>query len=181
MHTEHITLQPHALDHWRRALDVLIACAPGHPADVANHLRDASMGMNAKPQPTAQEKSLVLRLLIAADVALHASRTAHEEEPRDVYGFTLHAPLIGTDLSAFATLAQQPVGQPGAAPSDEHAARTEPLASSLPATNCSSIQDRATPESPSLQPGAASHVPGHESALPSATGESRPSGDSSCR
>ncbi len=71
MHIEHITLQPHPLDAWRRALDILIACAPGHPADVANHLRDAAMGMGAKPAPSEQEARLVQRLLIATDVTLH--------------------------------------------------------------------------------------------------------------
>ncbi|WP_312466978.1 hypothetical protein [Stutzerimonas nitrititolerans] len=71
MPIEHITLQPHPLDAWRRALDILIACAPGHPADVGNHLRDAAMGMGAKPSLSEQETRLVQRLLIAADVAMH--------------------------------------------------------------------------------------------------------------
>lgn len=77
---EEITLMPHPLDHWRLALDQLIAIAPGTPADVCLHLQDATRGQRSKPVISVHSSRALKQLLILAAAQLHG---AAAPEPAD--------------------------------------------------------------------------------------------------
>ncbi len=104
-------------------------------------------------------------------------------QPVDAFGFTHQAPLLGTYPAAPDSHERRPVDRAGIASPCAHAARTEPLASALPASSDPVTQAQAGPASPSVRPDTATPAPGHESAPRSAAGESlqRPSDGSSCR
>jgi len=165
MSIEHITLQPHPLDAWRRALDALIACAPGDATAIAWHLVDASSQLQANRGAIEQ----MLEQQASAD--------------RDAFGFTRRAWRIGTDFSAAGMHEHRQVAQPGAASSAAHMAAEAPLSNECQAASVPVHQGQAAPAFPAQQRDKATLEPGHESAPRFAAGGflDRPSGDSSCQ
>lgn len=71
LRVEEITLMPHPLDHWRLALEQLIAIAPGSAADVSLHLHEAAKGLSPKPAISVHSSRLLKQLLILAAAQLN--------------------------------------------------------------------------------------------------------------
>lgn len=92
--TEEIELIPHAMDAWRAALDLLIACAPGDGPAIAAHLGEASkaalvcVNRTGATQGVAQ---MVDRLMLIGAGRIIGVRL---DQQQNELGFTHHAPSM---------------------------------------------------------------------------------------
>ena len=122
-------------DGFRRALDVLIAQAPGTQAEILHALSDASrlFAQQGRLQRfTKSESQLASHLMILgvgqlltqAPKVKPLGESVADNSPRDSLGFTLHAPSFGTTRSCDESRERQQAAQPGAASLSEHGAQT---------------------------------------------------------
>jgi len=84
---EHIELQAHPLETWARALDALIACAPGAHPEIATYLFRAARRVNGGVPPTLAtdlQRRCAAKLMVATTLAAEAasSRRTVCEFPR---------------------------------------------------------------------------------------------------
>lgn len=180
------TAIPTPMDAWRAALDVLIACAPGSEVSVAWHLSNARLANWAQVDRSAATPggaALVDRLMLLAAGGLISQSCRSAEEPRNAFGFTHRAPLLGIDFSADAVRERQPVAQPAAASIAAREALEALLASSQPAASVPRSTDQSPLAAPSLLQEKAMPEREHSSAPRSVEGESlgRPSDESPCQ
>jgi len=163
-----ITLDGHPLDGWRRALESLIAAAPGTEIDVAWHLQDVaakhlSLGL---AEPSKLQRAAISRLIIVSDTL------AQDLGDRDILGFTRLCRLIGSEPADRGSHALRPAHQPDTASAVEHRAPSERLANSPSVANPEVPADPSAPELQAPPPGATKHEPGHLSAPQSSAAES---------
>lgn len=112
---EKIDLLPHPLDVWRASLNALIAVAPGNSADIAYHLDDArkcTLICRDFSAASQGEAILIDRLMLLGASKLVGHRLDTQEAPRNTFGFTHRAQLIGIDLSVAGSQGLQPTDQP---------------------------------------------------------------------
>ena len=142
-------IQP--LDAFSRLLDVVIASSPGNQAETLNALRDAATRYQhngAIQRITTGERQLANQLPILAAGELLA--------PRDAYGFTLDAPVIGH--AADGSHGQRPTGKPDAPSSAGLNGQTLPAASARQAATPPASPAPVHHAFPSAQQGKAKHA-----------------------
>jgi hypothetical protein len=167
---EKITLQPHPMEAWAKALDALITCAPGSEAEIAQYLSNATRHLfvsGRKLQIHHLQVRAVQRLVAASGIDSDVLFDVEQQARHNLggfrvneFGFPSDAPLVGEPRQpsrADRTATAASPDSPNFGPSPE----SESLEAALSAAG-----DPARLPFQSLRPNAATHAPGHSPVPP---------------
>jgi hypothetical protein len=159
---ENITLQPHPLDAWAKALDALITCAPGNETEISQYLSAAMRKLfvgGRNPRISNLQVRTVQRLVTASNIDADIAFNIEQQVRHNECGFR-DRPAAGE------TAQPDPAGHTASPASpdrpDQWAIRPIPTGEASPLA----FRDPARQQFRPLPSDGATHRPAHLSAPP---------------